>query len=162
MGFRISDSDYADWVRRGLVPNDTDTDAEPENVKLLPSIFVPQSTFVVGVVTKSEQNQRGHWSKHHGRKQSHRAAVADLFSRNLRHLVPYAEAFHGGQALRLTFTRLAPRSIDRSALGAAMKWIEDAVAEFIAGGHDESQRWLPAWEQEKSERYGVRIQLEVV
>lgn len=135
-------------------------DEDGGEVPLMASVHVPPGMWLVGVATRSETNQRD-WRKRSGRTQQVRRAVSRLFGASLRSLVPFAEHLHGGGVLRIVFTRLAPRSLDRGNISATLKAVEDALA-LMLGTDDGSPQWLASYEQETSARYGVKIVLEVI
>lgn len=126
--------------------------------KLLPSAYLPPATWLVGVETRSESNQRK-WKDKSNRTKAARAAVSKCFGKTLAALAVFAEHYHAGGAVRVEFTRLAPRRLDRGNVSVALKAVEDALA-LLMGADDGDARWLASYEQEMSERYGVRIKLE--
>jgi hypothetical protein len=81
--------------------------------------------------------------------------------RHLSLMAPFADAYHGGKALRIVFTRLGGRRMDRSNLPTAIKATEDALA-FMMGACDGDPRWRNEFAQEPGGAFGVRIELEVV
>ena len=170
-GARITQEQYDEYARRGLVRADTlrsvrlpdltpESDQPEGKVVLLPSFFMEPATWVIGCKTISVSNDRRHHAKLTGMKQSQRRAVAKLLGRHLRELVPFADAYHSGKVLNVTLTRLAPRQMDRSNVSVSLKYIEDTVADFL-GADDGANNWQIECKQEKSERYGVRLELEI-
>lgn len=154
----------------GLVPALTspqtgEVKPEPkEKVELVASSFTPPTTyggpvtFVVGVKTASEVNLT-EWRKRSNRTGVIRRAVAAVVGPNLRHLVPIAEAFHGGVTVRVHMVRLGGRKLDKLAnLGSALKAAEDAVA-LILGADDGSNLWKATCDQEPGGPYGIRVTL---
>jgi hypothetical protein len=98
----------------------------------------------------SESNQREHWAQKHRRAQAQRL------------LVYYTLRQHGGPvrpALPCTITliRIAPRALDADNLVACFKAVQDAVADWLAGGLYQGQDRQPGltW------RYGQRRDLRV-
>jgi hypothetical protein len=147
------------WTETAAKPPVAEQPTE-DVVRLLPSQLVAPwvNVWEVGVETRSESNQRD-WRARNRRTIAARKAVANLFARHLRQLVPYAEHYHANGALGLTFTRLAPRLLDRGNVSPALKAVEDAVA-LIIGADDGDVRWQASYLQEASPLYGVRIKLE--
>ena len=130
---------------------------EPAKPTLLPSAFVPPNVWLVGVETRSESNKRT-WQDRSRRTIAARRAVSALFGKTLSALAPFAEHYHAGGSLRIVFTRLAPTKLDRGNVSVALKAVEDALA-LMLGADDGDARWLASYEQEKSDRYGVRIEM---
>jgi len=126
--------------------------------ELLPSVFVPPGTFIVGVATYSITNSRDIRASI-GRKGNQRRAVALLLGRHHEALMQFADDWlHKGRPLRITLIRLAPRSMDDDNLQGALKYIRDGVAEFM-GVDDNSSRIDWEYGQQKSDRMGVRVEL---
>jgi hypothetical protein len=143
-------------VNVAALTGDTDTDTKGTP---LPSCRVKPGVYLIGVATASESNTRGHWSKRNGRKAGQMRAVSGVLGRHLKELAPIAEHYHQGGTINITLTRLAPRMLDKANLYAAMKGIEDICA-LICGANDGDPRWKLECGQEKSERVGVRIELQ--
>lgn len=116
------------------------------------------ATWTVPLETKSESNQRA-WQGKSNRTQAARRAVSQAFGPTLAFAARFAEHYHGGGTIRVTFTRLGGKRMDRSNIPAAMKGVEDAVA-LILGADDGDDRWDAEFEQETGGRIGVRIQME--
>lgn len=115
-------------------------------------------TFTVGVQTASEANE-SHWQAKSHRSGIIRKRVCRLLGANLRHLVPFAEAFHSGLPVRVHFVRLGGGKLDKLAnLGTALKAAEDAVC-LVLGADDGAANWLPTCDQIPGGPYGVRITL---
>lgn len=133
---------------------------EDKKPLLLPSVFVPPGTWIVGVQTISAGNL-AKWRGLSNHTKKCRAAVSKLFGKHLRSLAEFAEHYHNGGSVRITFTRLAPKRLDAGNVSMSVKAVEDAVA-LLMGADDGDMRWVATYEQEQSERYGVRIVMEVV
>jgi hypothetical protein len=88
-------------------------------------------------------------------------AVGNTLGRHLSLLAPFADAYHGGKALRIVFTRLGGRRMDRSNLPTAIKATEDALA-FMMGACDGDPRWRSEFAQEPGGACGVRVEVEIV
>ncbi len=169
MKAKVANADaFLDEARKkGLIITETRTNfaalegkpaEEPEGkVALLPSVHVPPSVWIVGVETRSEANGR-QWKDRSNRTKAAREAVSKLFGKSLATLALFAEHYHNGGSVLITFTRLAPKRLDRGNVSVALKGVEDALA-LMLGADDGDPRWLPSYEQETSERYGVRIKL---
>lgn len=113
-------------------------------------------SFVVGVKTVSEANNRN-WQGRSGRTGEVRRAVCRLMGRNLRHFVPFAEAFHAGRTVRVVIRRMGGQKLDAMAnLGAALKAVEDAVA-LVLGAEDGARNWRATAEQQPGGPMGVMV-----
>ncbi len=119
--------------------------------------FTPPGCWTLPVETSSEANGR-EWRKRSNRTQAARKVVSAQLGRDLIYLAAFAAHFHAGGALRITFTRLGGRKLDRSNLPTALKSTEDAVA-LLMGADDGDPRWQPTWEQEPGGAVGVRVEL---
>ncbi len=144
---------------RGCAPLATTVESEPEPAKplLLPSCHMPPSTWVVGVQTRSVANV-SEWKKRSNHTKQCREAVSKCFGPTLGTLALFAAHYHEGKSVHVTFTRLAPRRLDAGNVSVALKAVEDALA-LLMGANDGDVRWLAKYEQEQSERYGVRIEM---
>lgn len=113
------------------------------------------------VRTVSEANQRA-WRERSNRTREARAVVSRCLGPHLRTLAAYAEHYHGGGVLKVTFTRVGGSPIDAMAnLGASLKHCEDALC-LLLGTDDGDKRWQAAAEQAAGKAVGVRIELECV
>lgn len=128
---------------------------EPKKPDLLASVFVPPNVWLVGVETRSESNKRV-WQERSNRTKAARNAVMLALARTMRHVVPFAEHYQAGGALKIVFTRLAPHKLDPGNVSGSLKAVEDAVAQYL-GANDGDARWQAEYQQERSERMGVRI-----
>lgn len=163
MGFTITAEQYADLQRKGLIPPELSTvtpaKPKPKRSELLPSAFRPPATWLIGLVTVSEANSTDGKRSMMGRIASQRRAISRAIGPHLRHLVPFVEAFHNGQRLTITLTRLAPRPLDQwDNLPRSLKAVLDSVC-LIAGIDDGSELLTVEYRQEASQLMGVKIEL---
>lgn len=140
--------------------------AEPEPAKerpLLPAsvrLEGERLVIVLPVRTVSEANERG-WKGRARRTTDARRIVSRTLGAHLAKLVPFAEAYHRGEALHVVFTRCGGRRLDALAnLGAALKATEDAVA-LMMGADDGSPQWHASTAQETAGDVGVMATIEV-
>lgn len=113
---------------------------------------------LIPIKTASEINGRD-WRKRSGRSKASWNAVSRVLGPHLGLLAPFSEAYRSQRALKVTFTRLGGRKLDRSNLPTATKAVEDALA-FMLGADDGDPRWHSSFEQEPGD-VGVRIELEL-
>lgn len=114
--------------------------------------------WVVPLKTVSEANQRG-WHGKANRTTQARSAVCKALGAHLRHVVPFAEAYHRGEVVKVIITRIGGHGLDRMAnLGSAMKAVEDAVA-LLCGANDGAANWHARAEQKPGGPMGVMIEL---
>lgn len=104
-----------------------------------------------GLVTVSEANQRGHWSKGAGRAHEQRAAAFQaLFHERDGGMWPQSQAI-------IILTRFGPRALDSDNLARGLKAVRDGVADWLERDDgDEGLMWL--YQQHKG-KPGVRIQM---
>jgi hypothetical protein len=114
----------------------------------------------IDVKTVGEVNGRD-WKARSRRTDAAWQAVGNTLGRHLSLLAPFADAYHGGKALRIVFTRLGGRRMDRSNLPTAIKATEDALA-FMMGACDGDPRWRSEFAQEPGGAFGVRVEMQVV
>lgn len=94
----------------------------------------------IPVVTKNLVNMRA-WQAKSNVTRICRAEVCKCLGKNLRRLADFAEHYHAGNPIFLTFTRVGGRKVDNMAgLGPTLKPIEDAVA-LVLGADDGDPRW---------------------
>ena len=101
---------------------------------------------------ESEANRREHWRAVAARKKRHRiTAWAEL----RQHERP---AFLG--PVRITMTRIAPRTLDDDNLASGFKATRDGVADWLGvdDGHP-SLSWVCRQEKGLAKFYGVRIEV---
>lgn len=116
-------------------------------------------TILIPAVTRSEANE-SKWVKKMARKLSAKEAVRRTLGPHHAALSRYAEAYHAGKQLRVTFTRLGGRQLDRGNLAVSMKAIEDMIEGALLAS-DGSPLWMSFYEQETSGPTGVRVEIEV-
>jgi hypothetical protein len=109
-------------------------------------------------VTRSEANE-SKWTRKMSRKLSAKRAVRETLGPHLMLLVPFAEAYHQGQALKVVLTRLGGRTLDRCNLPTSMKAVEDMIAGALLAD-DGSPQWHVSYEQEPGE-VGVKVEIEL-
>lgn len=118
------------------------------------------ATWTIPLETKSESNQR-EWRGRSARTQAARRAVSQAFGPTLAFVARFSEHYHAGGIIRVTFTRLGGKRMDRSNIPAAMKGGEDAAA-LIIGADDGDTRWRAEFAQEPGGPAGVRIEMETI
>lgn len=167
MGLHVDAATIAEWQRRGLIPADLPSVPAPAALEL-PSVpeddspglvspdFVPPGRWVIPVETRSLTNLRD-WKQRQKLTKAARSAVSLCFGPRLRWLSVFAEAYHAGQPVQVTFTRLGGRRLDTSNLPSAIKPVEDALC-LLMGADDGAVNWLPRWEQEPGGLMGVRVE----
>lgn len=115
-------------------------------------------TAVLPVRTASEANCRA-WRVKSNRTKDARQVMSAGLGRHLRALAPFAEAYHRGETLRVTITRLGGPRLDSMAnLGPSLKATEDFLA-LLLGADDGDPRWRCEAAQEPGGPVGVRIEL---
>lgn len=127
---------------------------------LLPAAFCPPGTWLVPVYVYSGDNARGMRSKV-GRSGHERRAVYRVLAGYHREFAPFADAARSGTPLACTLTRLGGRGMDSDGLAGAMKYVRDAVSDFL--GVEDGPGGPVVWDygQQPNGPYGVRIQLVV-
>lgn len=117
-------------------------------------------TVCLPVVTASESNER-RWQRTMHRKISAKRAVREAIGPHHGLFTPFAEAYHSGEAIAVSFCRVGQRRCDHSNLPAAMKYVEDQIAAFIAAD-DGDPRWRPTFSQDADhERIGVVVEMRI-
>lgn len=109
--------------------------------------------------TVSEANMTGeHWTKKSMRHKNQRLAVSLLLKNRL---------FDVKMPCKITFIRIAPRSLDTDNLQSAFKTIRDCVSEIITGETkkgraDNDERLHFEYKQEKgiTKEYAIRIEIQ--
>lgn len=96
-----------------------------------------------------------------GRGGHERRTVMRAFAKTHAKLTPYVEAIQAGRRIQVVLTRLSTRDMDWSNVVTAMKYVQDAVADYH-GVDDADRRWVWRHEQERNERFGVRIDMEIL
>ena len=143
-------------VNVAALTGDTDTDTKG---KPLPSCRVKPGVYLVGVKTYSITNSRDTRAAI-GRKGHQKAAVFAVLGRWHADLIAFAdEGIHAGKPLTVKLVRLAPRIMDDDNVQASLKYLRDAVADVL-GSRDNNPLIHWQYGQEKSQRVGVRIELQ--
>jgi hypothetical protein len=132
--------------------------ADGDGRKLLPASFTPPATWVVPVYVVAGDNARG-WRSRVGRSGYERAAVHRTLAVQYAALVPFVEAIQAGRIVRVTLTRLGPGAMDFGNVVAALKYVQDGVAERF-GVDDGSPLFDWRYAAEKAAAYGVRVEVE--
>lgn len=106
---------------------------------------------IVGLVTKSETNMRGHWSKTYRRRSTQRLAAHQRMKLCHRPRLPAS----------VLLTRVAPRKLDDDNLRGALKAVRDGVADWLGiDDGDERVSWEYAQEKDKRPRYySVKVEV---
>lgn len=104
------------------------------------------------IMTVSESNTRGHWSKRANRAKQQRGLVKLMLG---RYLVKPSE-----RPLHVVLTRIAPRMLDDDNLRGALKATRDGIADWL-GIDDGSDAVLWGYAQVKGapRTYGVRVEV---
>jgi hypothetical protein len=101
----------------------------------------------------STLNLREHWSARHRRSAQQRRAIA-------LHLLAVGGYDRPGLPVRVTLTRIAPRSLDTDNLAGGFKAVRDEVARWL-GVDDADPRveWAYGQERGKAREYAVRVEI---
>lgn len=147
-----------DWLEvlktKGLI----DAPAEEiDDSPFIPVLFVPPGTLTLPIETASEANGRD-WKARSNRNKEARRIVAKEIGCRWEFFYRFPVAYHRGEKLKLIFTRLGGRRLDKANVGAALKATEDAVA-LLFGANDGDDRWDAEFEQQPGGLKGVRIEI---
>jgi len=168
MGIKASKADILRWEREGLIasPNPSaglplaKKASKPRNRKpLAVDQFIAPSTWLVGVRTVSESNQREHWTIKNRRKCAQQLIVNCILRQRQEALDGFAEHYAAGGILVVRLCRLGGQRLDATNLPVAFKGIEDQLA-LILGANDGDPRWDCSVTQEAFPAIGIRITLE--
>lgn len=109
-------------------------------------------TVTIPIRTKSELNQREHWSKRHKRLSGHRKTVAMVLrSKAFVSLASFS-------SFVVTLTRIAPRELDDDNLRGAIKGCRDGVADFLGlDDRDPRVRWEYGQRRGRVREYAVEV-----
>lgn len=106
--------------------------------------------------TVSEANNFEHWTKRHKRHKSQQLAV-------MQALKPHRKVIQ--MPCKILLTRFAPKKLDRhDNLPMSFKYIVDICCAIISGNYDlgkadDDEGITIAYDQIKSEKYGIRIEI---
>lgn len=158
---QVTKQQLAELVAKGLVTPPKNQGKGKKATPLVEASFTQTAAgpvWVIPLKTVSEANTRG-WQRKANRTREARAAVTAALGRHLAAVAPFAEAYHRGEVVRVTITRLGGAKLDRMAnLGMALKACEDAVA-LVFGADDGADNWRCDPRQEPGGPVGVRIEL---
>lgn len=147
----------------GAVHPPPERSSKPEPRELRPASFTPPGTWIVPVYVVSGDNTSGTAGKHFkiGRSGHERRAVYRVLARQHREFAPFADAAQAGTPIRCYLTRLGGRGMDTDGLAASLKYIRDAVADYLGVG--DGPRGPVEWivTQEPGGLPGVRIELAI-
>lgn len=137
------------------------SDRAEKHEMVTPAVVLNNGVLValMPVETKSESNQR-EWRNRSKRSNAAWRAVSKTFGPGLHKLAQFAFAYHLGKSLKITFTRLGGRKLDRGNIASALKGTEDACA-YMIGADDGDERWDAHYEQSPGGPVGVRVTIEV-
>ena len=139
---------------KGLI--DEPEQPEPDS-PFVPVLFIPPGTITLPIETASESNGRDWKARSNRNKEARRIVSREIGSRwEFFHRFPVA--YHRGERIRIVFTRLGGRRLDRANVGPALKGLEDAVA-LMFGANDGDCRWDASFEQQPGGLKGVRIEI---
>lgn len=131
---------------------------EPEpDSPFVPVLFVPPGTITLPIETASESNGRN-WKARSNRNKEARRIVSREIGSRWEHFARFPVAYHRGERIRIVFTRLGGRKLDRANVGPSLKGVEDAVA-LLFGASDGSELWDASFEQQPTGLKGVRIEI---
>lgn len=125
-----------------------------------PIVFAAGGVFTayLPIITRSEANESA-WYRKMKRKCAAKRVIREALGPHLGLLVPYAEHFHSGGALRVVLTRLGGRKMDRTVNNPnALKVVEDMIAGAMLIDDGDS-RWHCRCEQEPGGPVGVRVEI---
>lgn len=121
------------------------------------AIIGTKLVIMLPVVTRSEANESA-WHRKMIRKLSVKEAVRKTLGPHHGLLTPFAVAYHSGTALRVVFTRMSVRNLDRGNLAVSMKAVEDCIEGALLAS-DGSPLWRSEYEQEQG-AVGVKVEIE--
>ena len=102
--------------------------------------------------TMSESNLRGHWTRHHKRHQNQRGGAC-LLTR----IACITERRRRGKPELVVMCRVAPRLLDAGNVAAALKHVQDGVADGLeVNDGDRAIRWV--YEQRQGP-YAVEVDI---
>ncbi len=116
--------------------------------------------FTLPIEVRSESNLREHWTMKNKRKREQQMLIKMIFHGKRQCFERWKKAYAAGP-IRITFTKLGGRRLDRSNLPVSFKGIEDAFA-WLMGCNDGHEHWIAAWEQEPGGPVGIKIRIEAI
>lgn len=129
---------------------------KPKARELVEAAFEEPSTWTVPLYVAPGDNSR---RVNPGRAGHIRSVVGRALASKLIFFCHATKWIRVGGRVKVTLTRLGPRTLDSDNLASAGKYVRDTIA-LIAGVDDGSPLWQWVYEQEQCPRYGVRIQIE--
>lgn len=129
-----------------------------ESVPLAVESYQDPARWLVPVYTYAGDNARD-FKARIGRAGHERWAVHRTLAKQYACLNRFVVQAQAGRHVRVTLTRLGPRAMDQSNVVAALKYVQDAVAERF-GLDDGSPAFDWVYSQEKWPAYGVRIKFD--
>lgn len=128
-----------------------------EETKFVPVLFIPPGTLTLPIETASEANGRKWRERSHRNKEARRIVSKEIGCR-WEYFHRFPVAYHRGERIKLIFTRLGGRKLDKANIGSALKQTEDALA-LMFGANDGDDRWDASHEQQPGGLKGVRIEI---
>jgi len=130
---------------------------EHDDSPFVPVLFIPPGTITLPIETASEANGR-EWRERSNRNKEARRIVSRVIGSRWEFFHRFPVAYHKGEKLKLIFTRLGGRKLDKANVGPALKGVEDALA-LMFGANDGDDRWDSSFEQSPGGLKGVRIEI---
>ncbi len=110
------------------------------------------------IEVRSESNLREHWTMKNKRKKEQQTLIKMIFHGKRQCFERWKKSYAAGP-IRITFTKLGGRRLDRSNLPVSFKGIEDTFA-WLMGCNDGHDHWRAEWEQEPGGPVGIKIRIE--
>ncbi len=117
-------------------------------------------TITIPCITRSEANESS-WMAKMRRKLPAKRATREALAPCHGFLNRYVVAYHSDRALRIVFTRLGGRRLDKGNLPSSLKAVEDVVAAALLAD-DGSPKWHVSYEQIPGGPLGVRVEISVM
>ena len=109
----------------------------------------PITVILTPLRTVSESNAREHWAATHRRAKHQRSTTYRWLQQLLGLACPLT------LPLTITLTRIAPRDVDTDNLCGALKHVQDACADYLAGAYLAGQDRQPGLTFRYQQRRGV-------
>lgn len=155
-----------DLERKILSMCGEESKADAPTIATVPKMVQPSVAFVgdklvayIPCVTRTEANESS-WARKMLRKLPAKRITRETLGPYAGLLVPFIEAWHRGEALRVTFTRLGSRRLDAGNLPSSLKSVEDVVAAGLFAD-DGDPKWMARYEQSPGGEVGVRVEISV-